>query len=473
MVSPVQRRGPASDALDDPIERFDEHLRRVCDAAAQALDDARAAGCAFDGIVLHAGTEACYHADDRVVPFRSTPHFRRFAPVEGPGHLLLFRPGERPRLAWVDAQSHWEEPAPQPEAEVRAAIDTVPVPAPEAARPLLGDLSGVAYLGDDPELARHLGVPQAAVEPPPLVAALDWQRAFKTPFEVDCIRAANRLAGRGHAVARAGFEQRESERRIHARYLEATGALELETPYPNIIAWDDRGAILHYQRKRDAKPSPGNSFLIDAGASVRGYASDVTRSYAHPEAHPVFREALDRMETLQQSLCEQVAPGLSFVALHERAVHGVAAILCELGVLRCGVDEAVGKGLALPFLPHGLGHHLGLQVHDVGGRQESPTGGELPPPEAHPYLRTTRTLAPGHVVTIEPGLYLIPRLLGPLRAGPDASSFHAGLLDELIPCGGIRIEDDVLVTEGGCENLTRPWVPGHRSPSVPEPGESA
>jgi len=136
---------------------------------------------------------------------------------------------------------------------------------------------------------------------------------------VKCIRLANRLAGRALAAAREGFARRQSERRIHTRYLEATGALDAESPYPNIIAWDDRSAILHYQRKRVHAPDPGHSFLIDAGASVRGYASDVTRSYVSGDAHPVFREALDRMETLQQALAK-IFPGLKTEDLPETII---------------------------------------------------------------------------------------------------------------------------------------------------------
>jgi Xaa-Pro dipeptidase len=137
----------------------------------------------------------------------------------------------------------------------------------------------------------------------------------------------------------------------------------------------------------------------------------------------------------------------------------VAALLAEVGILRGGSEEACERGWVHAFLPHGLGHHLGLQVHDVGGRQIGPGGERLEPPPDVPYLRTTRELAAGHVVTIEPGLYLIPMLLEPLRAGPARESFDWDLIDTLTPLGGIRIEDDVWVGTG--ENLTRPLVPGH------------
>ena len=122
-------------------------------------------------------------------------------------------------------------------------------------------------------------------------------------------------------------------------------------------------------------------------------------------------------------------------------------------------DEIVQRGFSQPFFPHGLGHHLGLQVHDVGGTQRSAEGDFRPPPNQHPRLRTTRPLAAGNVITIEPGLYFIPMLLAEFRTSANADAFNWKLIDELVPSGGIRIEDDVLVTEDGCENLSRPWVP--------------
>ena len=110
------------------------------------------------------------------------------------------------------------------------------------------------------------------------------------------------------------------------------------------------------------------------------------------------------------------------------------------------------------FFPHGLGHFLGLQVHDVGGRQSAPAGGITPPPAEYPSLRTTRTLEPGHVVTIEPGVYFIDLLLEPLRGTPAGADIDWTLVERLRPLGGVRIEDDVLVTDDGHRNLTRPHV---------------
>jgi len=107
------------------------------------------------------------------------------------------------------------------------------------------------------------------------------------------------------------------------------------------------------------------------------------------------------------------------------------------------------------FFPHGVGHLLGLQVHDVAGFAADVTGREIPKPEGHPYLRLTRRLEPGFVVTVEPGLYFIELLLEAARAGPASRHIHWDAVERLSPYGGIRVEDDVVCTTSEPENLTR------------------
>jgi Xaa-Pro dipeptidase len=116
----------------------------------------------------------------------------------------------------------------------------------------------------------------------------------------------------------------------------------------------------------------------------------------------------------------------------------------------------VASGVTSTFLPHGIGHLLGLQVHDIGGFMAGEDGGTIAKPEGHPYLRLTRVLQPGMVVTIEPGLYFIPMLLDKLRATPASASVDWSLVRHLSAFGGVRIEDDVACrADGAPENLTR------------------
>jgi len=459
---------PKSSLKEQPAntDLYRGHLEALQRCTEQALAGAAESGASFGGILFHAGHAHTYHADDQTAPFRTTPHFARFVPLTGPDHLLLFRPGHIPRVVQVTPRDFWYDASNQPRHPYRDLLDVEEAPDIGAGLRLLGPLVDCAYVGNAHPVAEALGLSASAVEPPELMARLDWHRAFKTRYEVACIREAARVAGLGHAAVREGVASRASERELLAAYLAASGQLESETPYPVILAWDDRAAVLHYTGRRDMPPDPGSSLLIDAGASVFGYASDITRTLLGEKPHEIFTEALRRMETMQRELVDAVAPGRDFVELHRHALQGVATIACDLGLLRTKPEAALEAGLAQALLPHGLGHHLGLQVHDVGGQQVAPDGRCRPPPPGLEALRTTRMLEPGQVVTIEPGLYLIPMLLDPLREGVHRDDFDWDLVDALVPHGGIRIEDDVLVTDGGSEDLSRSFVAGGLGPET-------
>ena len=134
---------------------------------------------------------------------------------------------------------------------------------------------------------------------------------------------------------------------------------------------------------------------------------------------------------------------------------GLAGAIYFLGNLRISPDAALETGVSSTFFPHGLGHGIGLQVHDVAGFAASDSGGTIDKPPGHPYLRLTRTLAPGFVVTIEPGIYFIDMLLDELKDKGLGPSVDWNRVAAFKPYGGIRIEDDVACTDGAPLNLTR------------------
>jgi Xaa-Pro dipeptidase len=198
--------------------------------------------------------------------------------------------------------------------------------------------------------------------------------------------------------------------------------------------------------------------LIDAGAQWDGYASDITRTLAAggvADSDREFAALIKAMDEAQRSLCAQVRAGVEWTDIHIAAHRAVAAVLRDADLIACDADEAVATGLSSVFLPHGVGHLLGLQVHDVGGWQRSAAGGEIARPPGHPYLRLTRRLETGFVVTMEPGLYFIDQLLAQARADARSAHINWRRVDNLRRFGGIRIEDDLAVTASGCENLTR------------------
>jgi Xaa-Pro dipeptidase len=433
---------------DDPAASFSEHLRDISRRTAAAL-----ASCHYDGLLLQAGDPPGLFLDDQHYPFHVHPPFKAWVPHgDVAGSFVYFEPGRRPRLVFHKPDDYWHLSAELPREPWVEDFDVAVVGSRAAARAALpASLGRVAYLGQPfPEL---LSWGLGALNPEHLRHRLDYDRARKTPWEVACLREANALGARGHRAAEAAFRGGGSEFDIHQAFLAACGQREQELPYNAIVALNEAGATLHYQHLRRRAPAPLRSLLIDAGASWRGYGSDITRTWSHADAD--FAALVAAMDRLQQGLCAEVRAGVDWRAIHLLAVEHIGALLVEAGLLRCTAGEAVESGLAARFFPHGIGHLLGLQVHDVGGTQAGPDGGEIPRPPGHPALRLTRVLEPGFVVTMEPGIYFIDALLAPVRQGPGADRIDWSRVEALKPFGGIRIEDDLVVASGGCENLTR------------------
>ncbi len=282
---------------------------------------------------------------------------------------------------------------------------------------------------------------------------LDYVRAVKTPYELACLREASRLGALGHRAAARAFRAGASEFEIELAFLGACGMREQELPYNPIIALNEGGAVLHYQVLAKRPPPEVYSLLIDAGVQSGGYASDITRTYSREDAD--FAALIERMDRMQQALCAGIRAGVDWREVQLSAHALTAALLREADLILCGAEEAVATGVTKVFLPHGIGHLLGLEVHDVGGFMRSPEGGDIARPEGHPYLRLTRVLEEGFVVTMEPGIYFIDQLLDEARGDDRAAKINWSRVGQLSKFGGIRVEDDLAVTRTGCENLTR------------------
>lgn len=443
-------------------ELYRRHLQTLDDGLTRCLEQAARKELAVDGVLFHAGRTASYHADDEEIPFWPTPHFRRWVPLAGAEHVVLARPGRPPRVVEVRPRDFWFDTSPAPASYWQEAVEHAEVASFEEVAGATGSLDGIAYVGNSPAAAGELGIAAERVEPAVLMAPLDWYRSYKTDHEIDLLTHAARRAAAGHRAGRAAFAAGASEREIYWAYLQGAGQTERQLPFSIITALDHKAAILHYQHKRGPEAAPGNVLLLDAGAGCDGYASDITRTWVRPGAESAFQALVEGMDRLQRDLVAMVTPGRPFLELHLEAHRRIAELLVEVGALRAGAEQAVDRGLTRAFFPHGLGHHLGIQVHDVAGRQAGPEGGEVPPPEAHPFLRNTRILEAGHVVTIEPGVYFVPMLLEPLRESEDRALVDWHLVDLLVAHGGVRIEDDVVCTEAGAKDLTRPLIEGPR-----------
>jgi len=449
------------------LDLYRDHLATLDRTLTDTLEHAARRDLPTDGLVLHAGRLQTHHADDQLIPFQSTPHFRRWVPLDGPEHVALVRPGEVPKVVRVRPRDFWYDTSPPPRAYWQDAVELDEVESFDGVAGALGDALGdpgrKAYVGPAPEAAETLGIPPERVEPEVLIRPLDWHRAYKSPWEVSRLRQAAKRASGGHRAAREAFLEGRSEREIHWAYLRGSGHLEIEVPFETITALDEKAAILHYQFKRDREAAPGKVLLCDAGAAYEGYASDITRTWVRPETESLdelFIELLRGMDRLQRELVEAVRPGRPYLEIHIQAHQRVARLMADTGLVTSSAEEAFDRGVTQTFLPHGVGHHLGIQVHDVGGQQAGPDGGTVEPPEEYPMLRNTRILEPGQVVTIEPGLYFIEMLLEELRESDEARLVDWDVVDRLAGHGGIRIEDDVLCTEEAPEDLTRPHLEG-------------
>ena len=429
-------------------QRHPEHLRWVAAQWAEALE---ASG--FDAAVVAAGRPKLYQFDDLAPFFRPNPHFALWFPgKQCEGAALLFTPGSQPALYFHSPADYWHQPAQAPD----WAAERFDLRSFEQAEDLEAAVSKVlrrhrrvAFIGQDPPDSWPV-----EANPAPLIHRLHYQRAWKTGFEIACLEQATKEGVKGHVAAREAYYANGSEFDILRAFLAGSRQTEADLPYPCIIGRNEHAAVLHYQHYDRTLPADDHGFLIDAGAAHLGYGSDISRTWPGRDAAG-FGELIAALDEQQQALIETIRPGLSYLDLHLAMHRRIAELLNRFKLVRCSADAAYELGLSRTFMPHGLGHLLGVQTHDVGGWQSAPEGDESPPPDAHATLRLTRTIEAGMVFTIEPGLYLIPMLLSRLRQEASASEVNWPQVEAMTPWGGARIEDNVLVTEDGVRNLTR------------------
>jgi Xaa-Pro dipeptidase len=429
-----------------PASLFARHIEVLQARAAVALERG-----GFEHLVIPSGSLHYQVFDDRDYPYAVNPQFKAWLPLtRNPDSWLVVTPGRRPKLIYLQPRDYWHVVPEAPAGYWVEHFDIVVIHTADEAVAHLPPPGRCAILGE-PQSTRGEYAPN---NPAAVLAYLEYHRAFKTPYEIAMMREASRIGVRAHRAAEAAFRQGLSEFDIHLAYCAAARQDALDLPYGNIVALNEHAAVLHYMHFDHAPPARSHSFLIDAGASFGGYACDITRTYSARDDE--FQAMVDAVDAAQQRMCAQVRSGVDYRRIHLDAHLALAGILREHGVLRVTPEAAVETGVSATFFPHGVGHGIGLQVHDVAGFAAADAGtGTIAKPEGHPYLRLTRTLAPGMVVTIEPGLYFIDMLLDELRAGPHAASVDWARVDAFRRYGGIRIEDDVACTDGEPINLTR------------------
>jgi Xaa-Pro aminopeptidase len=292
-------------------------------------------------------------------------------------------------------------------------------------------------MGSHPEFDRHLmewinvirSKAHLGAQPPNEFVALDHllhdMRLYKSAAEVKVMREAARISARAHVRAmqasRAGLHEFSLEAELDYEFRKGGAKMPA---YGSIVASGRNTCILHYQ-ENDAPLRDGDLVLIDAGCEIDCYASDITRTFPvsgrfSPEQKAIYELVLEA----QHAAFAAIGPGKHWNQAHEATVQVITAGLVELGLLRGDVRQLIADEAYKPFYMHRAGHWLGMDVHDVGDYR---VGGEW------------RVLEPGMTLTVEPGIYISPD-------NHQVAKKWRGI--------GVRIEDDVVVTRGGCEILS-------------------
>lgn len=430
---------------------YQDHLATLQQRTREILQRQR-----LEGLLIHAGEPIGRFLDDHDYPFKVNPQFKAWLPVTRVPHCWLWVDGvNKPKLWYYLPVDYWYLVEPLPDSFWTPYVDIVPFADPDEIDALLPPRDNVAYLGSAPQRASRLGIEREYINPQPVLDYLHFHRAYKTDYELACMREAQKSAVNGHWAAKEAFLSGMCEFDINIAYLSACGHRDTDVPYDNIIALNEHAAVLHYTRLDQRTPEHVLSFLIDASTEYNGYAADLTRTYAtHKDSD--FAALIAAMNSEQQALIATIETGINYIDYHLQMHGRIAKLLKQFDIVSgLSEDAMVTEGLTVPFLPHGLGHPLGLQVHDVAGFMQDDSGTSLAPPSRYPHLRCTRVLQPRMVLTIEPGLYFIESLLAPWRAGAFGRHFNWSRIESFKPYGGIRIEDNIVIRDNHIENMTR------------------
>lgn len=443
---------PDVDAIAHDAARFEGRRARLRAAVAS-------------GVIVIPGHPAVWRNADNRYPFRQSSHLLYLAPTRRPDAVLvldaddgtdrLFAPPADPDDAV------WHGPS-TPLAEEAAAfglanvhpLDELPAFLErQRGRPMHVPPVFVPALRT--RLARWLQVEEgrlAEFATDALVQALGDLRLKKDAHEVAEIDRALVATGRMFEAAFAAVQPGVTEAAVYGEMARVAFSEGLEFSFSPIVSV--RGEVLHNESRANTLEA-GDLLLIDAGLETpRGYASDVTRTI------PVSGSFTDRQRGVyevvlaaQLAAIAEIRPGVSFRSVHDRASRVIARGLSQLGLMRGDPAEAVAAGAHALFFVHGLGHPLGLDVHDLhdlGDAVAYPPGATRSEAFGTRFLRFGRELEEGMVMTVEPGVYFIPDLIAQWRAeGRHQAFIDYEVAEQFLGFGGIRIEDDVLCGRDG------------------------
>ena len=295
------------------------------------------------------------------------------------------------------------------------------------------------------------------------VKAVIEQRSIKSEEEIAEIEKALEISYVMNTTAMQMTKPGMKEREVYGKLNGIANSMGAGISFPVICSV--HGETLHNHHYENMM-NDGDLLLIDSGAeSLLHYASDTTRTFpVNGKFTEKQKEIYNVVLASHMKAIEMMTPGIRYKEVHLAASKVIASGLKDAGIMKGDMDDAVSKGAHALFFPHGLGHMMGLDVHDLEGLGENLVGysGELDRSEQFGLdaLRMGKQLKPGYVITDEPGIYFIPQLIDMWKSENKFSEFiNYDKLEEYRDFGGIRIEDDILVTGNGNKVLGKKPIP--------------
>ena len=298
-----------------------------------------------------------------------------------------------------------------------------------------------------------------------LIQAVVKMRATKEPQEIEAIEQACNVGYNMHTLAQILIKPGVTERFIAGQVDGIARSMAQGNSFATIFS--QHGEIMH-GAPSDAALEDGRLVLCDAGCELDDYCSDHTRTMpVNGKFSQRQLEIYSIVEECHDYVLEVAKPGVKYMDVHFAVCRRMTERLKELGLMKGDTDEAVAAGAHAMFLPHGLGHMMGMDVHDMEGLGQIYVGfDEETRPNLEQFgtncLRMGRRLEEGFVVTDEPGIYFIPALIDDWKSSGHCKEFlNFDMLETYKDFGGIRIEDDILITNDGCRFLGNKRIPYH------------
>lgn len=431
---------------DDTIlsETYAEHFDKLRETYDRALVNHH-----FESLVIYSGEIKNRFQDDQPYPFFVNVQFKAIVPlIQAPESWIIWRLGERPTLLFYQPDDFSHGAPELPTSFWISYFEIIILKNKKEAEIYIDNVNASAFFGEITDHIKAWNLGQ--LNPESLIAELNWYRSYKSAYEQYCIRQANRISIKGHIAARDVFFSGASELEIALAFQHACQQAEEELAFPSIVAINKHASVLHYSGRDFHRISADKrcSLLMDAGASYNGYAADICRTYAHQDG--LFAEMIAALDQVQQELVAGLSVGLSYLDSSQEASYELAVLLKTFGIVKLEPDCIVEQDLVRYFMPHGLSHFLGLQTHDVATSQADATGALLDPKP-----RMVRKIEANQVLTVEPGIYFIDTLLKSLAGSEHQKAIAWDLIEQLKPYGGMRIEDNVLISVEGPVNFTR------------------